>query len=96
METFRQAGGAAGVLTLLLLTLWWLKRKGMAQPVWRGLAPSHRRLESIERLALTQQHMLHLVRVGGRELLIASSPSGCSLVSSESAGTPETSVESVA
>ena len=80
MDTLRQAGAAAGVLALLLLCLWWLRRKGWAAPVWRGVTRPTRRLESIERLPLTAQHTLHLVRLGGRELLIASSPAGCALV----------------
>lgn len=83
MDTLRQAGAAAGVLALLLLSLWWLRSKGFAQPVWRGLSRPARRLESIERLPLTAQHTLHLIRMGGRELLIASSPAGCALMSAE-------------
>jgi len=80
METLRQAGTAAGVIVLLLVCLWWLKNKGIATPVWRGAKRPARRLESLERLPLTAQHTLHLVRWAGRELLIASSPSGCALV----------------
>jgi flagellar biogenesis protein FliO len=37
-------------------------------------------LQSIERLPLTPQHSLHLVRVAGRTVLIAVSPGGCSLL----------------
>jgi flagellar biogenesis protein FliO len=85
MDTLRQAGAAAGVLALLLSCLWWLRRKGWAAPVWRGMARPVRRLESIERLPLTAQHTLHLVRVGSRELLISSSPAGCALVQAEAA-----------
>jgi flagellar biogenesis protein FliO len=39
-------------------------------------------MESLERLPLGPQHTLHLVRVGETELLLALSPSGCSLVES--------------
>lgn len=83
MDTLRQAGAAAGVMALLLLCLWWLRRKGWAAPAWHGTTRQARRLESIERLALTQQHVLHLVRWGGRELLISSSPAGCALVDAD-------------
>jgi flagellar biogenesis protein FliO len=77
MDTLRQAGGAVAVLALLLLCLWWLRRKGLATPVWRGPGRVGRQLESIERLPLTPNHSLHLVRWGAHDLLIASSPAGC-------------------
>ncbi len=66
------------VLGLMGLTLWWLRRRGLtsALPLRRSGA---RRLEALDRLALGPQQALHLVRVGGRVLLVASSPSGCSL-----------------
>jgi len=71
---------AAGlVLVLLGGSLWWLRRRGMAafSLPRRG---GGRRMECIERLPLGPGHTLHLVRVGDRELLLASSPSGCSVV----------------
>jgi hypothetical protein len=37
-------------------------------------------MDYLERLPLGPQHTLHLVRVGEAELLLVSSPSGCSLV----------------
>jgi flagellar biosynthetic protein FliO len=79
MEAIQQAGAVAVVLALLLLTLWWLRRRGLA-----GLALSRRsaarRLENLERLPLGPQHALHLVRLGGAALLISSSPAGCALI----------------
>jgi hypothetical protein len=85
MEILRQAGAAMAVISLLLGCLWWLRNKGIAAPVWRGSSRPARRLESLERLPLTPQHTLHLVRWGGRELLIAASPSGCTVVEAEPA-----------
>ncbi len=83
METLQQSGAVALVLALLLLTLWWLRRRGLAGltgslPVIRKT--NARRLESLERLPLGPQHTLHLVRLGGAALLISASPSGCALV----------------
>lgn len=40
-----------------------------------------RSLESIERIALTPQHSLHLVRIQGREVVVATHPQGCALLS---------------
>jgi hypothetical protein len=34
----------------------------------------------VERLALTPQHTLHIVRINGREVLVATHPQGCSVV----------------
>jgi flagellar biogenesis protein FliO len=83
MEAIQQTGAAVLVLALLLLTLWWLRRRGFAGLTGvPGLIrkSSGRRLESLERLPLGPQHNLHLVRLGGTALLISASPSGCALV----------------
>lgn len=70
-----------GVLALLGLGVWALRRKGLAQfaggKIGRGAT---RQLQAVERLALTPQHSLHLVRMSDRALLVAVSPSGCSLI----------------
>jgi len=79
MEAIQQTGAVAAVLALLLLTLWWLRRRGFAG-VSVGRKTSARRLESLERLPLGPQHALHLVRLGGSALLISSSASGCTLI----------------
>jgi flagellar biogenesis protein FliO len=67
------------VLAALGGTLWWLRRNGFASmlPVRRGAA---RRMECLERLSLSPQHTLHLVRMDGKVLVVASSPAGCSLM----------------
>lgn len=79
MEAIQQFSAVAGVLILLFATLWWLRRRGFAV-LKLGSRPDGRKLESLERLALGPQQSLHLVRLGGKVLLLASSPSGCSLV----------------
>jgi flagellar biogenesis protein FliO len=35
---------------------------------------------AVERLSLTPQHSLHMVRVNGREFVVATHPQGCTLV----------------
>jgi len=67
------------VLGLLGGLLWVLRNRGTAFP--RGTRrKSERHLESIARLPLTPQHSVHLVRVSDHAVLLALSPSGCTLV----------------
>lgn len=79
MEAIQQTGAVAAVLALLLLTLWWLRRRGLAGMTLRRKTTA-RRMESLERLPLGPQHTLHLVRLGGSALLVSSSPAGCALI----------------
>jgi flagellar biogenesis protein FliO len=93
MDVIRQVSAVAGVVTLLIVTLRVLRRRG-----WAGVLPAGkrtaRRLACLERLPLAPQHTLYLIRLGERELLVASSPTGCSLIESlsgrEATHTPET------
>ncbi len=83
MEPLQQATAVFVVLALLGLAFYWLRAKGVARFALPGMAGSgQRRLQSIERLPLTAQHSLHLVRVAGRLVLIAVSPGGCSVLDS--------------
>jgi flagellar biogenesis protein FliO len=81
MEFVSEIAAVALVLGLLGASLWWLKHRGFAAmaPARRGAG---RRMECLERLPLSPQHTLHLIRLGGKALLVASSPSGCALVES--------------
>jgi flagellar biosynthetic protein FliO len=81
MVEFGQLAAVAGVLTLLGLALWFLRRRGLAGLTMARNKPA-RRLECLERLPLGPHHTLHLVRMGETALLVASSPGGCSLVQS--------------
>ena len=85
MEFVQQIAAVGAVLALLGATLWWLRRRGIAGALpgrrTAGRKIAMKRLEHLERLALGPQHTLHLVRLGGRELLLASTPSGCTLIS---------------
>ena len=79
MEWTHQIAAAAAVLALLGLTLWTLRRRGIAIGV-PGRSGAERRLQALERLALGPQHTLHLVRVESEVLVVACSPSGCALL----------------
>jgi flagellar biogenesis protein FliO len=71
----------AAVLAALGCALYVLQSKGIVRFAMKGSGPGNeRRLQSLERLPLTAQHSLHLVRVAGRVLLIAVSPNGCSVL----------------
>jgi hypothetical protein len=83
MEAMGQITSVAGVLTLLLAVLWWLRRRGYAQVMAFGhfsARQSRRRMERLEKLILSPQHTLHLIRLGDTAMLIAASPAGCCLI----------------
>jgi len=68
------------VLGLLGGSLWWLRSKGLAQFSRPVSGRRERRMQVIEKLSLSPGHSLHLIRVGDRTLLVASSPGGCALL----------------
>jgi flagellar biosynthetic protein FliO len=83
METTQQLLAVIVVLGLLCGSLWLLKRKGWVRTGLRRPArPGQPRLEVLDRLALTPQHSLHLVRLADRTLLVGLSPQGCNLLES--------------
>ncbi len=77
MEMFREASAVLAVFALLGLLLWMLRRGGFA--TLKGVRRGQRSLEAIERLALTPSHALHLVRVRGHVVVVATHPQGCAL-----------------
>jgi flagellar biosynthesis protein FliO len=88
MDVLRQIFSVLLVFTLLGAVLWLLRRGGRISFqgfTARGIARTRvqgntRSMVAVERLALTPQHTLHMVRVHGREVLVATHPQGCSLV----------------
>ena len=81
MEDLQQVLAVVAVLIALVTSLFVLRSKGIVRFAIQGrLASNTRRMQAVERLPLTAQHSLHLVNVAGRELLIAVSPSGCSVL----------------
>ncbi len=90
MELVQQIIAVAAVLGLLALSLWWLRRQGVARFSSGSRRKPARQLQLIERLPLTPHHSLHLVRVADRTILVALSPSGCAVLDAMSgAGVPE-------
>jgi len=78
MEMARQILSVLAVFGLLGAALWTMRRGGFANI--RALRRDAKSLESIERLPLTPQHALHLVKIRGRELVVATHPQGCALL----------------
>jgi flagellar biogenesis protein FliO len=80
MQLTEQIGMVLLVFGLLGGLLWFSKRRGLAAFSIGGRGGSGRRLEVLERISLTPQHAVHLVRVSSRTVLIATAPSSCTLL----------------
>jgi flagellar biosynthetic protein FliO len=81
MQLTEQIGMVLLVFALLGGLLWFSKRRGLASfPLGPRRSANARRLEVLERVPLTPQHSLHLVRVAERTVLIATAPSSCTLL----------------
>lgn len=84
MDLLQSVAIAGFVIIALTGTLVYLKRRGWIH--WNGGTgqvvgrAKPRRLESLERISLTAQHALHLVRLDDRLVLVASAPTGCSIL----------------
>jgi len=81
MDIVRQSLAITLVFLLLFAALWLLRRKGkisIGAGRSRGAAGI---LESRAKLVLSQQHTIHLVRIGSSEVVLALHPSGVTLLS---------------
>jgi hypothetical protein len=76
MEIMDPMPAVLAALGVLAAALWWLRKKGAVRLLSKTIRRPARRLASIERLALSPQHVLHLVRLDDRTLLVAQSPAG--------------------
>jgi hypothetical protein len=94
MDVLRQVFSVLLVFSLLGAVLWGLRRGGKVS--FRGVfagkrTQGHTRsIVVLERLVLTPQHTLHMLRINGCEVLIATHPQGCTLVARP--GAPERSI----
>lgn len=89
VEYERQILSLLVVFSMLGLTVWKLGRRrgSLSLARWsKFLKPkgrsAERMLETVERLVLTPQHALHVIRWRDRELLVATHPQGCTLLES--------------
>jgi flagellar biosynthetic protein FliO len=76
MEFFQQGLALALVFGLLATALWLVKRRQLPAPGSRGAL----RMQVVERVALTPQHTICLVKVGERLIIIGTAPSSCQLI----------------
>lgn len=83
MDTLGQLGAVLLVLALLSGAVYGLRGKrlpGFARDLRFQQGP--KRVQVLERVALTAQHTLCLVRVGNRELIVTTAPGNCQVVAS--------------
>jgi flagellar biosynthetic protein FliO len=81
MELARQMLAVGVVFGLLAAALWALRRRGLVRA--RGAARANDGsplMEVVDRLALSPQHSLHLVRLADRLLVVATHSGGCSVL----------------
>jgi len=78
MELAQQIVMVVVVFALLGGLLWLLRRRGSV--TFSARKAGGRRLEVLERIPLTPQHALHLVRISGKVVLIGTAPSACTLL----------------
>lgn len=88
MEIFQQIAAIAFVFSLLGGALWWLRGRNMValSAAFGPARASASRLQVIDRVRLTPQHSVHILRAGDRELTIAVHPAGCTLLDTRTAG----------
>lgn len=80
MEAIQPVLALPLVFGLLALAVWKLRAGGGGRAAWARGRRQARSLEAVERVALTAQHAIHLVRVGGRELVVVTHPQGCAVL----------------
>ncbi|HLK20078.1 MAG TPA: flagellar biosynthetic protein FliO [Bryobacteraceae bacterium] len=81
MELTEQIAMVLIVFALLGGLLYVAKKRGMAAlPLIGRRSPGNRRMEVLERVPLTPQHAIHLVKVSGKVVLIGTAPSSCTIL----------------
>src|SRR5579885_1212992 len=78
MEITQQIAMVLVVFALLAALVWFTRKRGMA--ALGGRRGKTRHLEPLERIQLTPNHAIHLVRVSGKAVLIATAPSTCTVL----------------
>lgn len=88
METVRPLLAITFVLALLGSALWALRRGAGPLRILRSGKQPERGFKVVERIVLTPQHSLHVVRAGAEEWILATHPQGCNVI--QKSGSAET------
>jgi flagellar biosynthetic protein FliO len=80
MDIVRQSLAITLVFALLAAALWLLRKKGAIRIGSRNARGTSGVLELRGKVALSQQHSIHLVRIGRRDLVLGLHPSGITLL----------------
>jgi len=83
MDIVQQLAAIVFVFALLGGAIVWLRRKNLillGRP--RTAIPAKQRLQVVDRVRLTPQHSVHVLRAGEREYIIAAHAGGCTLLAS--------------
>jgi flagellar biogenesis protein FliO len=80
VEVVQQVFAVLFVFGLLGLAVWKLRAGGPRRFSWPRGRSQAQSLEAVERIALTAQHAVHLLRIHGRELVVVTHPHGCALL----------------
>jgi hypothetical protein len=88
MDAVREGFSVLAVFGLLGTVLWTMRRGTVTglRTALTGRLARPKSIQTVERTALTPQHSLHLVRINGRELLVATHPHGCAVLLETGAG----------
>lgn len=76
MELLQQGFALVFVFGLLGVALWFVKTRQSPNLRLRG----EKKMQLVERVSLTPQHSLCLVKVGERVIMIATAPTSCQLI----------------
>ena len=87
MDIVRQSLAITFVLALLWTAMWLLRKKGRIRIGRRRTRGECSMLESRGKLVLSQHHTIHVVRIGGQDLVLALHPSGVTLLAELAAPT---------
>lgn len=80
MDVAQQVLSVLFVFSLLGGLVWFARRGRFTMPLRRNGAGPASTFQNAGRLVLTPQHSVHVVRFGGKELLVAAHPHGCTLL----------------
>jgi len=80
LELLEQILIVSAVLAVFGGGLWLLRKRGLVRLNIVSGSSKRRNIEVLDRLPLTANHSIHVVRLADRVLVVAVSPAGCNLL----------------